>query len=128
MHDHRAGVRSAILEPAPGLNATDGVPLTNIFPYDADGQLLHGVLLYDQRGRPIDLYDQAARAGIQSGVPVDANGGPVTNGYPLEQRQLGYADSAPGPQPGEPPAVVVPRQSTATTSPTTTATAFNGAG
>ncbi len=31
----------------------DGSSITNIFPYDAQGQPLSGVRLYDQNGRPI---------------------------------------------------------------------------
>ncbi|WP_026877359.1 HAAS signaling domain-containing protein [Jiangella gansuensis] len=39
----------------PGFYTTDGVAVTNIFAYGADGTLLENVRLYDQDGRPIDL-------------------------------------------------------------------------
>jgi hypothetical protein len=35
--------------------AYDGVPVDNIYPYTRDGKLLHDVLLYDGRGRPIEI-------------------------------------------------------------------------
>jgi hypothetical protein len=38
-----------------GLYTVDGLPVTNIFPYGADGALLENVRLYDQDGRPLQL-------------------------------------------------------------------------
>lgn len=35
--------------------AYDGVPIDNVYPYTRDGKLLHDVLLYDGRGRPIEI-------------------------------------------------------------------------
>jgi hypothetical protein len=40
--------------PTDGL-ALDGVPITNVYPYGRNGQLLHDVLLYDQFGTPIEV-------------------------------------------------------------------------
>lgn len=39
----------------PGFYDSNGMPITNIFPYGADGTLLENVRLYDQDGNPIDL-------------------------------------------------------------------------
>ena len=60
-------------------------PVTNVFPYAADGTPLEGVLLYDQDGRPLHVgfqqwwADQCARVLEQ---PLAADGVPVPNSYP----------------------------------------------
>jgi hypothetical protein len=38
----------------PGL-AVSGVPVTNVYPYDTKGRLLHDVRLYDQNGRALEI-------------------------------------------------------------------------
>ncbi|MCU1485890.1 MAG: hypothetical protein JWN67_2636 [Actinomycetia bacterium] len=131
MREAHPGYRSpSVYEVRSGFNAPDGTPVTNLFPYGADGQLLHGVLLYDQNGVPIDLRDQAAGQGIQTQVTPDANGAPIANAYPYEQHRPSYGDQ--GTSTGQAPAIVVPRQATTATteasSPTTAAPPFSGAG
>jgi hypothetical protein len=60
-------------------------PVTDVFPYAADGTPLEGVLLYDQDGRPLHVgfqqwwADQCARVLEQ---PLAADGVPVPNSYP----------------------------------------------
>ena len=60
-------------------------PVTNVFPYAADGTPLDGVLLYDQDGRPLKVgfqqwwADQCARVLDQ---PLAADGVAVPNSYP----------------------------------------------
>jgi hypothetical protein len=60
-------------------------PVTDVFPYAADGTPLDGVLLYDQDGRPLHVgfqqwwADQCARVLDQ---PKAADGVPVPNSYP----------------------------------------------
>jgi hypothetical protein len=60
-------------------------PVTDVFPYAADGTPLDGVLLYDQDGRPLRVgfqewwADNCARVLEQ---PEAADGVPVTNSYP----------------------------------------------
>ena len=60
-------------------------PVTDVFPYAADGTPLRGVLLYDQDGRPLKVgfqewwADQCARVLDQ---PRAADGVPVPNSYP----------------------------------------------
>lgn len=49
-----------VTQVTPGL-AADGVPIDNIYPYTRDGKLLHDVLLYDGRGRPIEIAATLAR-------------------------------------------------------------------
>jgi hypothetical protein len=56
--------------------------VTNIFPYSADGKLLKGVLLYDQDGRPLVLDT----GGLTTNIPVGADGLPITNAYPQDER------------------------------------------
>jgi hypothetical protein len=60
-------------------------PVTDVFPYAADGTPLEGVLLYDQDGRPLKVgfqqwwADECARVLQQ---PEAADGVPVPNSYP----------------------------------------------
>jgi hypothetical protein len=60
-------------------------PVTDVFPYAADGTPLQGVLLYDQDGRPLHVgfqqwwADQCARVLKQ---PEAADGVAVPNSYP----------------------------------------------
>lgn len=60
-------------------------PVTDVFPYAADGTPLHGVLLYDQDGRPLKVgfqqwwADNCARVLDQ---PQAADGVAVPNSYP----------------------------------------------
>ncbi len=59
--------------------------VTNIYPYSADGKPLKGVLLYDQNGRPLAI-DTSGQGGVITNVPIGADGLPITNAYPLDQR------------------------------------------
>jgi hypothetical protein len=59
-----------------------GPGLTNIYPYSRDGKPLKDVLLYDQDGHPL-ILDQG---GIVTNVPMGADGLPITNAYPLAQK------------------------------------------
>src|SRR3954464_12706021 len=60
-------------------------PVTDVFPYAADGTPLEGVLLYDQDGRPLKVgfqqwwADECARVLQQ---PEAADGVPVPNSFP----------------------------------------------
>jgi hypothetical protein len=60
-------------------------PVTDVFPYAADGTPLEGVLLYDQDGRPLKVgfqewwADNCARVLEQ---PLAADGVPVPNSFP----------------------------------------------
>jgi hypothetical protein len=64
---------------------------SNIYPYSKDGQPLKDVLLYDQDGRPI----VPAPSGVVTDVPVGADGLPIQNAYPLNQRDQGGAPVVP---------------------------------
>ncbi len=96
---------------------------TNIYPYSRDGQPLKDVLLYDQDGRPIVAADN----GLVTDVPIGADGLPIQNAYPLNQKDQNGAPVVaprvalppwPSSQPGPSP---VPTPSPAT-SPTPTPT------
>lgn len=56
--------------------------LTNIYPYSKDGKALKDVLLYDQDGQPLI----ASTGDKVTDVPTGADGLPIPNAYPLNQR------------------------------------------
>lgn len=109
----------------------DGTQITNLFPYDQDGQLL-GVLLYDQDGRPVVIGDGYSDSGLdlETDYPLDANGAEVTNLYPLDQRTQEWRYGTDGSEtlvdePVRPPAIAPPllaEPTTTTTVPPTTST------
>ncbi len=80
--------------------------LTNIYPYSKDGKALRDVLLYDQDGRPLI----ASTGDIVTDVPTGADGLPVPNAYPLNQRDSNGL-------PVLPPRVALPPSPMATPSP-----------
>jgi hypothetical protein len=80
---------------------------TNIYPYSKDGKPLKDVLLYDQNGKPLI----AAKSGVVTDDPIGADGQPIPNSYPLNQRH-------PNGDPLLPPRVALPPASMPTPSPT----------
>jgi hypothetical protein len=122
----------------------DGQPITNLYPYTADGKLTQ-VLLYDQSGHPVDnlcaTVDNTGRP-LTTQYPQDTNGAAIYNVFPQQQSvQTGISPfqrpaEGPGPQsravypspitsPVAPPAIVTPQLAatpTPATTPTTTAT------
>lgn len=79
-----------------GLTLPGGEVVTNIYPYDRDGQPLDGVLLYDGVGNPLVLqpYPEGYGApfadyGLQTDFAADATGALVPNLYPLSQYRTG---------------------------------------
>ncbi|HEV2068737.1 MAG TPA: hypothetical protein VGR26_02965 [Acidimicrobiales bacterium] len=121
------------------LSHADGRPITNLFAYDEAGQLLDGVLLYDQDGRPVvvgdgDLYSDSGLP-LETEYRLDANGAEIPNLYPLDQRvqewryQPDGSESTLEAQPVRPPAIAPPRlaesqQQTTTTVSTSSTTAL----
>lgn len=105
----------------------DGQRITNLYAYDAEGRLLDPVLLYDQAGQPIDNlcpeYDDRGRR-LSTEYRRDLNGAPVINAFPRRQSAYvrpepplsrpGFTDPDPT-VPVTPPAVVIPRLPTTTT-------------
>jgi hypothetical protein len=90
-----------------------GRQVTNMFAYDAAGEPLADVRLYDQHGRPVNVGVAAwARE-----ATVDATGRLVGNAYPY--RYFDVRDSAAA---GSPPVVVPPLMGAPTESPTPTPT------
>jgi hypothetical protein len=59
-----------------------GSGVTNIYPYSRDGKALKDVLLYDQDGHPLLL----SKDGVVTNVPIGADGLPIPNAYPLDER------------------------------------------
>lgn len=87
----------------PGV-ALDGYLITNVRPYDAQGNPLTGVQLFDQQGRPLDLGPDARTLWRADGTPeplrpqVDATGTQRWNVYPVPG-----SDDDPVPAPTVPP-------------------------
>ncbi len=72
-----------LVQPAPvqpGL-VRDGVPVRNIYPYSADGRLLHDVLLYDAQGRPLSIA--ANPADVNRRVLRSTANRAVLNAFPI---------------------------------------------
>lgn len=61
----------------------DGTAIANICPYASDGSALDGVLLFDQRGRPI--IDTAAEL---YGLPLERKAPAIANAYPKRVRVI----------------------------------------
>jgi hypothetical protein len=100
------------------LVSPEGRVITNIWPFDADGNLVDGVFLYDQDGLPIDVGD-VGFAGI-------SNPSAIPGLFPQEQHTDGWDDRTGAPRrvPVTAPVVSVPRLPNASTSttPSTTST------
>lgn len=98
------------------MTRADGTPITNIHAYDAAGNPVD-VYLYDQDGRPLDDVARFTTYGrrIVTDFPLDANGQPILNAYPLRQ------PGVPPPAVSVPPAAAESADST-TTTPSATAT------
>lgn len=121
-----------LIDQGPGgevlLSPAGGEPVTNIYAYDGNGELIPDVLLYDQDGRPLDLgdplVDPVSGLELTTDYPLDANGAQVRNAYPREQRTVEWDERGmPRERAVPPPAVVVPPPSTTTTTaPATTTT------
>lgn len=64
----------------------DGEPITNIYAFDADGDALDGVFLYDGAGRPIEIGPDAGEMlGIETDYERAADGTLLRHRFPLEQ-------------------------------------------
>lgn len=69
------------------LSHHDGSPITNLYPYDAQGRLLENVMLYDQNGRPVELMVSYTSDGrpVFTSYPLDRADRPVMHAYPQRQ-------------------------------------------
>jgi hypothetical protein len=56
----------------------NGLPVTNIFPYDSEGNLLENVRLVDDQGRPLN---SAAQDLVTPVYATDLDGNPEIIGY-----------------------------------------------
>lgn len=104
----------------------DGTPVSNIWAYDTDGTPVD-VFLFDQDGLPLaDLaesgWDRRTGEEMRSTVRTDADGRPIRNLFPREQRRLAYDEyGRPYEQPERAPVVSTPQVDEGST--TTTAAA-----
>lgn len=57
---------------------------TNIYPYTKDGKPLKDILLYDQNGKALVLLP--SKSDVITDFPVGADGQPIVNSFPLNQR------------------------------------------
>jgi hypothetical protein len=100
------------------LTRADGMPITNIWAYDANGEPVD-VFLFDQDGSPIvDLqsssWDERTGEEITAQPRTGPNGAPLLNLYPRVQSRYGpYGEHR-----DEAPAVSTPRVESSTTSTT----------
>ncbi len=110
--------------PLPGVSS-DGAPVTNLFAYDAAGQRVTDVRLYDQYGHPLTVSSEAVPP------PFDANGQPLVS-WPPDPRVLGMfplrlvatADPwTPSDSEWTPPLMVAPLAGSAVPSPSPSAAA-----
>jgi hypothetical protein len=83
-------------DPEPGAGVTlAGTPVTNVFPYDAQGRPLTGVQLYDQDGHPLEIGADSRTTYTDNGDEVESVAGtadgtpPRWNVFPLRQRTIG---------------------------------------
>jgi len=76
-----------VAQVTPGL-ANDGVPIDNIYPYTRDSKLLHDVLLYDGRGRPIEIASNRGDDPNRRFVVSNGNR-PLFNVFPIRYYEPG---------------------------------------
>jgi hypothetical protein len=75
----------------PGLSL-DGRQITNLFAYDADGNLLERVQLFDQDGEPVTTVGSAATDGVAADPATGASVAPsdgAWNVFPLDRMHAG---------------------------------------
>jgi hypothetical protein len=70
--------------PAGGITTDEGEQVTNIYPFDANGQPLTGVQLFDQQGKPINLGEDGFCCPVegQAVYPWLSNGEAKFNVFP----------------------------------------------
>ena len=93
---------SLSVERRPWLVSPHG-PVTNILPYDSEGNPLEGVLLFDQDGRPLRVERQewwADGCRREPAHPLAADGVPVEFSYPVEHQWSGQVEFMPSEQGG----------------------------
>jgi hypothetical protein len=76
-----------VMDVTPGL-AYDGVPIDNIYPYTRDGKLLRDVLLYDGRGRPVEIGSNPGDDPNRRFVVSNGNR-PLFNVFPIRYYEPG---------------------------------------
>ena len=82
-----ASSRPQVTDVTMGL-AYNGVPIDNVYPYTRDGKLLHDVLLYDGRGRPIEIASNRGDDPNRRFVVSNGNR-PLFNVFPIRYYEPG---------------------------------------
>jgi hypothetical protein len=82
-----AGALQPLPAPSPGL-VYDGRPVDNIYPFSREGRLLHDVLLYDGRGRPLEIPTNRALDPDRRVVVTNGNR-PLFNAFPIRYYEPG---------------------------------------
>lgn len=114
-----APVRGPVWSGPPGLSH-DGQPVTNVFPYDAQGHLLTGVQLFDQNGEPLAVepdftggdvtrYEDGSAVREEAVPSIDAYGQQVWNAFPLSTIERRYAMEGSSPTALVAPTLVRPK-------------------
>jgi hypothetical protein len=85
----------------------DGAHVQNVYAYDREGEPLFDVRLYDQDGRPVDLFPDSGDPSRR--VPVDAQGNQLFNAFPLRYYEPGSTTVA---EPSAAPDIEVPEIAT----------------
>ncbi|MBW8025877.1 hypothetical protein EOG37_04155 [Clavibacter michiganensis subsp. michiganensis] len=86
----------------PGLSL-DGKQVTNLFAYDAEGNLLERVQLFDQDGEPVTTVGSAATDGIAADPATGASVTPsdgAWNVFPLDRMHAGVVEGTTDPGTG----------------------------
>jgi hypothetical protein len=116
---HNGYVETYPASSVPGLSR-DGQPVTNVFPYDAQGRLLSGVQLFDQDGQPLAVdpdvlpvdttyQDDGSELRREAAPSIDAYGQQVWNVFPLSTVERRYPMDGSAPTPLSSPTAAPPR-------------------
>ncbi len=97
----------------PCLRDSAGRAISNLYAFDAAGQMIPQFFLTDEKGRPIDSLCPGEQSGgqVQTTYVRDVNGAPVYNVFPREQKTPiidPQSGTVTGSKPVPPPAVVLP--------------------
>jgi hypothetical protein len=86
-------------DPSPSVTGLSqgGVPVGNVFPYDAQGHPMSGVQLFDQNGQPLDVEHADGSVPGDRVPAVSADGRQLWNVYPLREQDSSQATPTPSP-------------------------------
>jgi hypothetical protein len=113
----QSGVNATVNDPPQDGLVLRGVPVTNIYAYDASGKLLRNVQLFNQRGKPLEPFssrsDDDACADDECSTLVQPGrletGQPVFNVFPLGTVAAQWDDEAQRTVPKPGASVIIPK-------------------